>query len=155
MAVTVKQKVKEFGGKVATTLSDFAEDIDKLGAVQQDAEKVMARIKALTNDLAAYKIAMKGLQERITLAYDEADADPDAEGVEQGVEYLCEVGKKGNSRKITDIKQLRKVMGDETFFKVASVTLKDIDAYLTPDQVSKVLTTDRTARGIKIEKRKA
>jgi hypothetical protein len=37
--------------------------------------------------------------------------------------------------------------------KLASVTLKSLDQYLTPPQLSEVLTSERTSRSVKITRR--
>jgi hypothetical protein len=154
MPVTLKQKIKEATQTQPTGLSDFAEQIDQLGAITAQADATAKKIRELTNDLNVYKQAVKDLAEQVTKAYDEAQADPDSKGEELGAEFALEVGPKGNSRVIKDVKLVLKEMGPDTFFKVASVALKDIDAYLTPEQINKVLKNVRTNRGIKIIRRK-
>lgn len=44
------------------------------------------------------------------------------------------VGPRGNAREIKDLTEVRKALGDETFFKIAKVTLTDLDKYLTEVQ---------------------
>ena len=67
--------------------------------------------------------------------------------------FRIEAGRKGTSRRIADTLKLRELMGDELFFQCASVTLKDIDAYLTAPQRAEVLEETRTGRTLKLIKR--
>jgi hypothetical protein len=84
----------------------------------------------------------------------ELEAGDDEEKiVELGKVFKIEVGKKGLSRSIKDMPGVRKMMGVELFMKVATVTLGNIDAYLTKPQRDLVLETKRTARGFKTIRR--
>jgi hypothetical protein len=135
--------------KKAVLLSDFAEQIDEVGRLQEELGPIAAQIKELTKRLKPLKDAEARLQE---LA-DELEIDDDATTTEHGVEFDAEIGAKGASRSIKDLKGVRKIMGDELFFKVASVTLKDCDAYLTLPQRNQVIETTRTKRSVKVTKR--
>ena len=95
--------------------------------------------------------ATKALQETL----DELDLDDDATTEEFGTAFRVEVKAKGSSREITDLKKVRAFLGDETFFKLATITLKDADSYLTPPQKEECIATNRTKRGFKIIERAA
>ena len=99
--------------------------------------------------LKPYKKALAELQEKI----DELEADDDATLEELGGVFRLELGRKGTSRRIADTQKLRELMGDELFFQCATVTLKDVDAYLTPPQRAEVLEETRTGRTLKLIKR--
>ena len=130
-------------------LSEFAGLIDIVGALVAEAEEITARIKAEQEKLKPYKKALAELQEKI----DGIEADDDATLEELGGVFRIEAGRKGTSRRIADTLKLRELMGDELFFQCASVTLKDIDAYLTAPQRSEVLEETRTGRTLKLIKR--
>ena len=67
-----------------------------------------------------------------------------------GTIFRAEAGKKGNSRSIKDMALVKKFMGAETFMKVATVKLGDIDKYLTGDQRELAIETARTSRTVKV-----
>ena len=83
----------------------------------------------------------------------EFEAGDDEEKTELGKVYKVEIGKKGISRSIKDMPGVRKMMGVELFMKVATVTLANIDAYLTKPQRDLVIETKRTTRGYKTIRR--
>ena len=131
-------------------ISDFAELIDELGAMQPEALKIDEQIKALQKKQKPYKDKLKSLCE---LLHEVDEHGDDEKFVELGQDFRAEFGKKGTSRTITRIEKVRELMGDETFFKVCSVTLKAIDDYLTPEEKALVLEVERTPRGVEIAKR--
>jgi hypothetical protein len=130
-------------------LSEFAGLIDIVGALAAEAEEINVRIKAEQEKLKPYKKALLELQEKI----DGLEAEDDATLEELGGVFRIEAGRRGTSRRIADTLKLRELMGDELFFQCASVTLKDIDAYLTAPQRAEVLEETRTGRTLKIIKR--
>jgi len=130
-------------------VSEFAELIDEVGVLSKDAEKINAKIKKLQEELKPYNDAVKRLKAKI----DELEGDPDEELVELGTVYKLEIGKKGTSRHIKDIKKVQELMGDDLFYQVCKVNLKDIDAYLTLPQREEVIEEERTSRSFKIVKR--
>lgn len=59
---------------------------------------------------------------------------------------------KGKSRRITSMKKVRKILGKELFLKLASVTLSDLDKYMTPDQLEEcVEETTAGSRRVKAD----
>ena len=132
-------------------ISEFAELIDLVGTLQEAAEPVMKEIKALQERLKPLKEAEIKLQSEI----DALELGDDETDNEVGATFKVEVGKKGTSRKITDLAAVKKLMGAETFMKVATVTLKNIDDYLTPPEKAQCVTETRSCRGYKVIKRAA
>lgn len=130
-------------------LSDFADQIDLVGTLRKEAEPILVEIKKLQERLKPLKEAEEALQETL----DALDIDDDATGEEYGAAFRLEIKPKGSSRKITDMAKIREFLGDETFFKLATITLKDADAYLTPPQKEQVIVTERTKRGYKLVQR--
>ena len=148
--VLLKPKPKVIDTAAQALLSEFAEKIDLLGKLTVEAEATIEKIKTLQEKLKPVAAAKAEVQAMIDLLEVGDDVD---DNVQLGEVYKVEVGKKGSSRNIKDLAMVKKLMGTDTFMKVATVTLKDIDAYLTPPEKLQVLTTKRTARGFKLIKR--
>ncbi len=131
-------------------VSGFADLIDKYGQLTAEAEPIIAKITALQEQLKPLGKAKKELQ----TAVDTLDLeDDDAVGDELGQVFKVEIGKKGSSRSIKDMSKVVELMGPELFLKVATVTLKNIDDYLTAPQREEVLETTRGSRSFKLIKR--
>lgn len=120
--------------------------VDKVGALSLGAADIAAQIKKLNEKLQPYKAAMAELQEYAN-GLELGDDEPTEL---RGGNFRVEVGKRGNSRSITDLVKVFEFMGEDVFTKVATVPLKAIDDYLTPPQKEQVLKTDRTYRSIKL-----
>ena len=150
MAIVLTKKKLKPQPVEAELVSDFAELIDELGAMQPEAQKIDEQIKALQKRQKPFKDKLKSLCE---LLHEVDEHGDDEKFVELGQTHRAEFGKKGTARTITRIEKVRELMGDETFFKVCSVTLKAVDDYLTPEEKAEVLETERTLRGVEIAKR--
>ena len=81
------------------------------------------------------------------------EIDDDAELTERGVRYEVQIGARGKSRFIKDLVLAKKYLGTDTFMKVATITLKNVDDYLTLPQRNEVLDSKRTAHKQKLVKR--
>jgi hypothetical protein len=130
-------------------LSDFAEEIDRVGLLTEQAGPILKKIEELQVKLKPLAEARKALTDKI----DALEIGDDEEVVEKGANYQVEIGKRGTSREIKDLVLAKKYLGTETFMKVATITLKNIDDYLTLPQKQEVLKTKRTAHGHKVVKR--
>lgn len=74
-----------------------------------------------------------------------AEYEPLVEISITGKHWLLEAGACGkNARKLKEdaIPKLRKMLGDETFAKLAKVNIGDVEKYCTPDQVAQVINDD-------------
>lgn len=159
MVVQITKKKVEAEVASAVLLSDFAATIDEVGTLTAQIEKVQADIvektkkeqEKLTGLQKKLAPLLKSLGEQLNAAH--AEDDPDQTFVESGEKFQAEIGKKGNARKITDIKLVKDLMGEDTFFALCKVNLKDIDDYLNPQEREAVLETERTKREVKIVKR--
>jgi hypothetical protein len=64
-----------------------------------------------------------------------------------GTKFDVVFGECGHTRKISDMKMVRKVMGNDAFMEVATVTLKDIDRYVAKkDQESFIVEAQNGPR---------
>lgn len=149
MAVVLKTKPKAVAQpKFATVasdelLSDMADLIDQLGAMEAEVEEAKKLIKQ-------WDAKVKKLRE----AY---NAVGDAEDVliERGAMFEAELGPRSKSRSVSDIQRVYELMGHDTFLKLASVKLTDIDKYLTPDESAEVLEHSQDGnRPITLRRRK-
>ena len=146
--ITLPKKAKQ--ALPETLLSSLTTEIDTIGKMLEEAEPITAQIKALQEKLKPLAKAQKDLQAKIDAL---EGLDDDQEGhVENGVVYMAEIGKRGTSREIKDLGKVKTLLGDETFMKLASVTLKSLDQYLTPPQLQEVLRYERTSRSVRIVK---
>lgn len=152
-AAPVKFKKKSALAQAAEQqlVSDFAGLIDEVGELEAEAEKLQAKAKEILKAIEPLAAKRKELDEKIQ----EIIADPDAKGEELGTKYKVEWGKQGTKRELTDLAEVRKMLGDDLFFSLAKVNLGDVDDYLTPPQKEKVIATSRTDRKFKIVKRAA
>jgi hypothetical protein len=150
MAIVLTKKKLKVQPVETEMISDFAELIDEIGAMQAEQTRIEQQIKELQKRQKPYKEKLKSLCE---LLQEVDEHDDDAKFVELGVSFQAEFGKKATSRSIRDIEKVRQLMGDATFFKLCSVTLKAIDDYLTPEEKAAVLEIERTVRGVEISKR--
>lgn len=141
VAVTPAQK--------ALLLSDFADQIDEVGRLQEKLAPVAQEIKALTAKLKPLKDAEANLQAKL----DAMQVGADELYTEHGAEFDAQIGPKGNAREIKDIKKVHELLGDDLFYALAVVKLADIDRYLTLPQRDEVLKTERTKRSLKVKRR--
>ena len=145
MITITKKKVSTLPALSAITL-----EIDAYGDALETAAPIQAEIKRLTAKLKPLKEAETALDTAIL----SLDLDDDVEGhMERGAAYEIEIGKRGSKREIKDLEKAKKLLGNELFMKIAKITLKDLDDYLTPPERDMVLTTNRTAHGVKLAKR--
>ncbi|WP_266032542.1 hypothetical protein [Brucella intermedia] len=130
-------------------LSEFADKIDAVGRLEAVALKVKDKVKKLQEELKPYTKAHKELQEIMNEL-----GDPDAAIEELGVEFKVEAGSRGTAREVIDMKRVHEILGDELFYKCATITLKDLDAYMIEPQRKEVIKESRTSRTLKITARK-
>ncbi len=131
-------------------LSPFGELIDRYGALTEAAEPILKQIAELQEQLKPLGKAKAELQKEI----DALELHPDfKDGEEIGAVFKVEIGKRGSSREIKDMPKVVELMGADLFLKVATVTLKAIDDYLTVDQRAEVIETKRTSRTFKLIRR--
>lgn len=149
MAITLAKKKVAPAPAPVELLSDYAALIDRVGRLGKEAEKIQARIRKEQEKLKPYQEAMAELK----AALDGLEADDEAVIEELGAEFRVEAGKRGSSRRISDMQKVRELMGDELFFQVATVALKDVDAYLTQPQRDQVIAVTRTGRSVKVVER--
>jgi hypothetical protein len=134
----------------APELSGIAAEIDAYGTLLAEAGPILAKIKELQNTLKPLKEAETALH----AAIDEFDFKDDIEDhLERGEKFMVAIGPRGSKRSVKDMALVKATLGQKLFMEIASVTLKDLDAYMTPPQLALVLKTERTTHSIKVTKR--
>lgn len=89
---------------------------------------------------AQFAEVQKELSDRIKV-----DLEPEQTGVIKGIHWLIEIGSAAkNSRTLKNgaIPKIQAMLGQETFAKIAKVTIGDCEKYLTPDQTEQVIEAD-------------
>ena len=137
-----------------TLMSDTLADlIDDIGAMLPAVEAKQKMIKALQGELQPYADKMKVL----TALLNAIDGpSPDHTFRYQGTQFIAMVGKGGVVRRVTNpalaIKLPNRVEKGIAW-QVITVPLGKLDAYLTPEERSQVVTVDRGERTVLIVKK--
>ena len=145
MAVTIiKPKIKDVS-KIDSTEIITAELVDEFATLSAKLQKKLEKIKPLQNSVTVMEIG-------IWVAVDEV-VDPNQKITLTGNEHELKLGAKGRSNHITNMELAVDLLGEELFLKLANITMKDLKAYLTPEQLEQVTATKyATKRRVKIEK---
>lgn len=131
MALSVKVKQKPKAKSATATMVDRIVELKR----QMDAVAPLAKeYKTLTDDLR--KQAM--------------EQDPSQVVTFEGTDHIVVFSEASNVRKLGDMEQVKKALGKEIFFKVAKVTLTDIDKYLTPEESAELVTVESGPRKIDV-----
>lgn len=103
---------------------------DEYGSLEDQANALMQNPV-----FARFELVKKALAKRL-----ETEVEPQDAVEITGTQWLLEIGAAAKeSRSIGDLNLTRKLMGDAAFMACAKITLKDAEAYLTPEQLQKVL----------------
>jgi hypothetical protein len=149
MATLVLKKKTTRVASPVEGVSVLAQMIDAAGAASEQIAALKATIKSASEKLKAVSKPIDELQAYI----DQMPLDADKTLVELGSKYMVTAGVKAKARSITDLALVRTLLGEETFMALATVKLGDLDKYLTPVQLDKVLKIDRTTRSLKLTRR--
>ena len=145
MAVTIiKPKIKDVS-KIDSTEIITAELVDEFATLSAKLQKQLEKIKPLQNSVTVMEIG-------ILVAVDEV-VDPKQKITLTCNEHELKLGAKGRSNHITNMELAVDLLGEELFLKLANISMKDLKAYLTPEQLAQVTATKyATKRRVKIEK---
>ncbi len=102
--------------------------------------------------LKPLKTSVAKLEKGILAAVDEV-LDPSVKFTLIGSEYEVPLSAQGQRTELVDADQAQDFLGDELFMKLAKVSITDLKAYLTPDQLEQVVETSyKIKRRVKAEK---
>lgn len=130
MAVTFVTKPKEV--KVSKKMQSVIKSlVDALYVRVPEVEHAKELIKSFDGDKAKLK---KLIPE---------DWNPEDEVVFSGVLADAKFSPAANKREITDIKRFHELVGDDVFYAVATVPLKEVDKYLTEVEAEEIVSSMR------------
>lgn len=125
--------------KVIKPTKTIAAKIDHLGSVDEDLKQLGA-IKKSDEPLLRAFIEKKPLHQ-------------DDNAFIEGNDYRVKIGKVGEKRALTDVKAVHEMLGDEAFYALATISMKDLDSYLNDAQKKKVIVKNRGgSRTLKYER---
>lgn len=147
MAVTVtKAKAKESAQKPQASTDQSEEAQTLIEPSKMTIEQLADKYGSLEDQIGAieanplfaqFKEIKEELETRI------ADYEPTDTLKIKGHHWIIEIGAAArNPTKLKDAAGLRSILGDALFFKIAKVTVGDVNKYCTPEQASKVLDED-------------
>jgi hypothetical protein len=144
MAVTmVKPKAKVIDKVVASQIVS-PETVDEYASLKAKLDKKNEKIAPLAN-------AVSSLEKAILNAVDEV-VDASVAFTLPGYDHELKLGPKGKRASITNMELAVDMLGQELFLKLAKITMEDLKAYLTPDQLAQVIKSEYTTkRRVKIE----
>jgi len=156
MSVIIKKKnveTKVLAPSITEEADSLAEKVDQLGQMQREIASLEDKLKKdpIAKLLASTRSSFDTLKKSI-VAEASTNLTPD-EGTEViGVESKLVIGKKAKKRTVTDVAGVHTFLGDEAFFKLATITLGNVDKYLTPSQVESVVSTSQSgSRSVKLK----
>ena len=144
MPVTiVKPKAKEVSDYDAAQIV-LPETVDDYAALKDKLDKKMAKVEPLSKEVATLAKGIIGAVDEIV--------DPSV-GIDlKGYENELKLGPQGQRVVLTDVEAVLDMLGPEVFFQLATIKVADLKAYLTPDQLGKVTTSEfAIKRRMKIE----
>lgn len=145
MGVTISKKTT--AKKLFQTTT---EQVDESTELVDEFIALTVQLEAHDAKVSAERKRLDELKKLLVVSVDESHA-PDEKATLVGTNGEVEVSAKSEATSITDLATARKLLGVETFNKVAKVNLADLRAYLTPPQLEKCTVTERKgSRRIKI-----
>lgn len=140
----VKPKIKD-ASMIDSAELVTAELVDEFAKLSGKLAKKQDKIAPLVKAVAA-------MEKGILAAVDEV-LDPSQPVNLVGDENELQVGAQGQRTSITNMALAVDLLGEELFLKLAKITMKDLQAYLTPEQLEQVTEKKyATKRRVKIAK---
>ena len=130
MAVTIVKPKAKVIDKVVTALIVSPETVDEYAGLKAKLDKKQEKLAPLAKEVAS-------LEKGILGAVDEV-VDPSVPLDLQGYENELKLGAKGEKVSLSDIEAVRDILGEETFMKLATITITNAKKYMTPEQLESV-----------------
>lgn len=141
MAVSLSTKVKP----VDISVTEGLEPGERLKTIATLAHPLVKRQAKLKEELDKIGLELAKLQNDVLVAVDEMELEKESTLTVHGTKGSVKIGKEAIARKLTDkeaaIDMLEEVE-EGLAFELAEFKLGDLDKYLTPEQLEKVLTTN-------------
>lgn len=135
--------------KLAETLESAEvvkpEVVDEFAKARIKLTKAQDKLKPLTKQVSDLEKGLIGAVDEIL--------DPSVKFVLVGNEYEVPLSAQGQRTELADADKAAFFLGDELFMKLAKVSVTDLKAYLTPEQLAQVMVTSyKIKRRVKVEK---
>ena len=146
MSVTIvkpKAKVNE-AAKLDSASVVTPEVVDEYAEKKAKLVKKQEKIAPLTKEVAALESGIIGAVDEVVAA---------------NVPFTCvgydnevKLGPKGKREELADPEQAFDMLGEELFFQLVKISIKDLKAYLTPEQVAEITKSSYAIkRRVKVE----
>ena len=145
MGVTiVSPKVKQ-----AETLDSAAivkpEAVDEFGRLHTKLAKAQEKLKPLVKQVGELEKGLIGAVDAVL--------DPSTKFVLVGEDFEVPLSAQGKRTELANADLAAELLGDKLFMMLAKVSVADLKAYLTPDQLEQVMETSyKIKRRVKVEK---
>jgi hypothetical protein len=133
MALKVKPKAETKPAKAVDHAANLAEQAQAYRDLEKKIEKFKHSVQAEFDELK------KGF---IAYGNENLDADQELEIPVPGCKPV-RIGPQGTTRTITDMEKAVEMIGEDTFLKIAKISMADVDKYLRPEQIEQVVTAER------------
>ena len=144
MAVTiVKPKAKDVE-KIESSQIVQPEVVDEYASLKTKLDKKKAKLAPLEKEVGKLEKGILGAVDEIL--------DPSVSIDLQGNESELKVGPKGQRTELADAEKAMDILGTELFLKLAKISITDLKAYMTPEQLAEVTqSTYAIKRRVKVE----
>ena len=143
----LKEKVKE---STASTKKKITPNLKTVEDSSVDPQKLANQFKKIEAELKANDAEMKKKRDKVSdlkkslIAHCNENLDAE-EILELRTKWGdVKVGKRSTSRTITDMVLAVKLIGKDTFMRIAKISLGDLDKYLNPEELAQVIETKVT-----------
>ena len=120
-------------------------------AIKSATEMTVDRIVELKKAIDAVASLAKEYSKLTTQLREQAmQQDPSQVVSFEGTTHTVVFSEASKVRKLGDMKEIKKALGNEVFFEVAKVTLGDMDKYLTPEEINNLVTVEDGPRKIDV-----
>ena len=145
MSITiVSPKIKQAEAIESTEIVK-PEVVDEFAVAATKLAKAQDKLKPLVKKVGELEKGLIGAVDEVI--------DPSVKFVLMGNDYEVPLSAQGKRTELVDPEKAAFFLGDELFMKLAKVSVADLKAYLTPDQLEHVMKTSyKIKRRVKIEK---
>lgn len=143
MTVTIiKPKAKDVS-KIDSEQVVPAETVDEYAVAAAKLEKRAEKLKPLQKQVKDLELGIIGAVDEVI--------DPGTKFNLTGNDFELQLGAQGQRAEITNMELAVDLLGEDLFLKLAKISITDLKAYLTPDQLAQVTKSNyKIKRRIKV-----
>lgn len=144
MAVTIVKPKAKSEEQVDSAQIVQPEVIDEYASLRTKLDKKKDKLKPLEKKVGSLEKGILGAVDAVL--------DPSASIDLQGEENELKVGPQGQRAELVDTEKAMDILGQELFLKLAKISMTDLKAYMTPEQISEVTESKYAIkRRVKVE----